>query len=72
MWAQRGQRTATGPTLVAAGPTGTEASPDEGEDWHPLGTDGFNAVGFAGPHAGWAVGDDGAIARFLAEGPGLP
>ena len=29
-----------------------------------LGTTGFHAVGFAGPSAGWAVGDDGLVARF--------
>ncbi|QDV36934.1 WD40/YVTN/BNR-like repeat-containing protein [Tautonia plasticadhaerens] len=55
-----------GPTLVAVGPTGTDWSNDGGETWAKLGDEGFHAVGFAGPRAGWAVGEDGRIARFDA------
>jgi photosystem II stability/assembly factor-like uncharacterized protein len=51
-------------TLVAVGPTGSDVSLDGGESWKPLGTTGFHAVGFAGPSAGWAVGEDGIVARF--------
>jgi hypothetical protein len=54
---------------VAVGPTGTGYSIDGGESWHRLGTTGFNAVGFAKPGAGWAVGD-GVIARFEGRLPG--
>jgi photosystem II stability/assembly factor-like uncharacterized protein len=53
-----------GRTLLAVGPTGTDISADGGEDWHRLGTTGFHAVGFANSPAGWAVGEDGAVARF--------
>ncbi len=52
-----------GRKLVAVGPTGTDTSIDGGESWQRLGATGFNAVGFAGPGAGWAAGD-GLIARF--------
>jgi photosystem II stability/assembly factor-like uncharacterized protein len=51
------------PSLVAVGPTGSDYSTDDGETWLPLGKLGFHAVGFAGPDAGWAVGEDGVIAR---------
>jgi photosystem II stability/assembly factor-like uncharacterized protein len=54
----------SGPALVAVGPTGTDISVDGGESWQRLGTVGFDAVGFARPDAGWAVGEDGRIARF--------
>jgi photosystem II stability/assembly factor-like uncharacterized protein len=60
-----------GPILVAVGPTGTELSLDGGENWRWLGMMGFDAVGFVGPEAGWAVGEGGRIARFsgvLPEG----
>jgi photosystem II stability/assembly factor-like uncharacterized protein len=53
-----------GRTLVAVGPTGSDVSVDGGENWRPSGTSGFHAVGFAGPTAGWAVGDDGLVAKF--------
>jgi photosystem II stability/assembly factor-like uncharacterized protein len=52
-----------GRELMAVGPTGTDYSIDGGQSWHRLGTTGFNAVGFAGPGAGWAAGD-GLIAGF--------
>ena len=53
-----------GRTLVAVGPTGSDVSVDGGESWRAMGTTGFNSVGFAGPAAGWAVGEDGLVARF--------
>ncbi|QDV35660.1 WD40/YVTN/BNR-like repeat-containing protein [Tautonia plasticadhaerens] len=52
-------------TLIAVGPTGSDLSGDGGESWRPLGDQGFHAVGFAGADAGWAVGEDGVIAKFL-------
>jgi photosystem II stability/assembly factor-like uncharacterized protein len=55
---------ARGPRLVAVGPSGSETSTDDGASWRPLGRLGFHAVGFAGPTAGWAVGEDGLIARW--------
>jgi len=52
-------------TLVAVGPTGTDLSSDDGKTWRSLGKLGFHAVGFAGQTgAGWAVGEDGLIAKF--------
>jgi photosystem II stability/assembly factor-like uncharacterized protein len=54
------------PTLLAVGPTGAEISTDDGDSWQPLGSVGFHAVDFAGPDAGWAVGESGRIGRFTA------
>jgi photosystem II stability/assembly factor-like uncharacterized protein len=53
-----------GRTLVAVGPSGSDISVDGGEDWSPLGTTGFHAVGFASPTTGWAVGENGLVAKF--------
>ena len=50
--------------LIAVGPSGSDASNDGGRTWQPLGTTGFHAVGFTGPDAGWAVGEDGRVAKF--------
>ena len=55
-----------GRILIAVGPTGSDLSADGGETWRPLGTTGFHAVGFASASAGWAVGEDGSVARFEA------
>jgi photosystem II stability/assembly factor-like uncharacterized protein len=53
------------PLLVAVGPTGSDLSTDGGESWLPLGKMGFHSVGFSEPvDGGWAVGEDGMIARF--------
>jgi photosystem II stability/assembly factor-like uncharacterized protein len=56
------------PTLIAVGPTGSDYSLDDGATWSPLGNTGFHAVGFA-EHAGFAVGDNGLIARFEGRLP---
>jgi hypothetical protein len=37
---------------------------DGGENWKPVGATGFHAVGFAGQTSGWAVGEDGTIAKY--------
>ena len=55
------------PALVAVGPTGSDLSTDDGETWRSLGSMGFHAVAFAGPRSGWAVGEDGMIARFTGN-----
>lgn len=55
------------PTLVAVGPSGADVSTDDGETWKPLQGPGFHAVDFAGPGAGWAVGEGGRIARYQGE-----
>jgi photosystem II stability/assembly factor-like uncharacterized protein len=53
------------PTLVAAGPTGSDVSTDGGLSWKPLGTLGFHAVNSAQPvDGGWGVGDLGRVAHF--------
>lgn len=49
--------------LIAVGPSGSDISHDEGRSWKPHGNIGFHAVGFASPRVGWAVGDEGRIAR---------
>jgi photosystem II stability/assembly factor-like uncharacterized protein len=52
------------PTLVAAGPSGSELSTDGGRTWAPLSTKGFHAVA-ADPSGGlWAVGEEGRAARL--------
>jgi photosystem II stability/assembly factor-like uncharacterized protein len=53
------------PALVAVGPTGSDYSIDLGKKWMSLDKTGYHSVSFAGPaDAGWAVGEDGLIARF--------
>ncbi len=53
--------------LVTVGPSGSDLSNDGGKSWKPLGPLGFHAVNFAGPDAGWAVGEEGRIARFQIQ-----
>jgi photosystem II stability/assembly factor-like uncharacterized protein len=55
-----------GRILIAVGPTGSDLSADGGETWRRLGKTGFHAVGFASASAGWAVGENGSVARFEA------
>jgi hypothetical protein len=58
------------PTWIAVGPSGSDCSLDGGESWAALGTTGFQTVGFAGSlDVGWAVGDEGRIARFAGRLP---
>jgi photosystem II stability/assembly factor-like uncharacterized protein len=54
--------------LVAVGTGGSDYSLDGGKTWQALDTEDYNAVSFAGPPAGWAVGPKGRIAHFK----GLP
>ena len=40
-------------------------TPDEGQTWYRLsGASGYWAVGFANPHAGWFVGNNGQILKI--------
>jgi photosystem II stability/assembly factor-like uncharacterized protein len=56
------------PALLAVGPTGSNLSRDDGKHWSSLGTEGFHALSLAGhENAGWAVGDDGRIARLTGR-----
>jgi photosystem II stability/assembly factor-like uncharacterized protein len=51
-------------TVVAAGPKGLDVSHDDGASWTSVNSLAYWAVGFAGPHAGWAVGPGGRITRI--------
>jgi photosystem II stability/assembly factor-like uncharacterized protein len=53
-----------GPMLVAAGPSGSDYSTDNGASWTSLASKGFHAVSFARTGDGWAVGEGGRIAKF--------
>lgn len=54
-----------GRVVIAVGTSGSDRSTDGGLTWAPLDTLGFNAVSFASPAAGWAVGAGGRIARYV-------
>ncbi|HEV2964319.1 MAG TPA: hypothetical protein VG649_21005 [Candidatus Angelobacter sp.] len=56
------------PILISVGTSGSDYSTDVGRTWLPLDAEDYNAVSFAGPLAGWAVGPKGRIASFT----GLP
>jgi photosystem II stability/assembly factor-like uncharacterized protein len=59
-----------GSVLIACGPTGCDWSPDAGHHWHPLGNVGFHAMAFsADGSAGFAVGADGRLARWVRRTP---
>jgi photosystem II stability/assembly factor-like uncharacterized protein len=51
-------------SLVAVGLAGTARSADGGESWAMIDATPYNAVAFASPDAGWAVGPRGRIARW--------
>ena len=53
--------------LVAVGPSGSDYSLDNGRSWVSLGSMGFHAFGFAGADAGWAVGENGRIAKLSLQ-----
>lgn len=52
--------------LLCCGPDGCDFSTDGGRRWQALAGDGYHAMDFAGT-AGWAVGADGRIARWLVS-----
>jgi photosystem II stability/assembly factor-like uncharacterized protein len=52
--------------LVTVGPSGSDYSLEGGASWTLIGGAGFHAVSFARSGAGWAVGEDGRIARLRA------
>lgn len=50
--------------LIAVGPSGSDVSTNGGATWSPIGDTGYHAFGFTRKgRTGWAVGDDGRIAR---------
>ncbi|MCH8808155.1 MAG: hypothetical protein IH986_18985 [Planctomycetes bacterium] len=53
------------PTLVAVGPNGSDLSVDGGRAWQRIGSEGYHSVSFAPDGAGWAVGAEGRVARFV-------
>lgn len=55
---------ARGQRFVAVGGPGTMLTRDGGQSWTRVDSVAYNAVSFAGPTAGWAVGDGGRIARW--------
>jgi hypothetical protein len=61
-----------GRTFVAVGTSGSDFSVDGGETWVSIDTTGFNTVAFArdvGGLAGWAVGPEGRVAKWVGELP---
>lgn len=56
----------TGRVAVLVGPTGSEASYDQGRTWQPLSGGGaFHTVDCAGDHVCWAAGEAGAVAYLV-------
>ena len=58
------------PMLIAVGPSGSDYSTDGGASWKSFGAEGFHTVSFA--HAsgtGWAAGEQGRIAKYVASLP---
>ena len=53
--------------LVAVGLAGEAVSHDAGATWRKTGETPMNAVSFAAPDVGWAVGPKGAILRYAAK-----
>ncbi|MBK9317007.1 MAG: glycosyl hydrolase [Acidobacteria bacterium] len=54
--------------LVAVGPSGSDFSNNGGATWSPIGQTGFHAFSFSKTgQAGWAVGDDGRIAKYAGR-----
>jgi photosystem II stability/assembly factor-like uncharacterized protein len=56
---------------IAAGPSGSDISLDDGRNWRQFDTASYNALSFVSGQAGWAVGPNGAIAKF-SFAPGQP
>lgn len=63
----------SGQVVVAVGTSGTDYSLDGGRSWIPADTLALNAVVFARPDRGWAVGPRGRVVRWTGEfRTGLP
>jgi photosystem II stability/assembly factor-like uncharacterized protein len=50
---------------VAVGTSGSDVSGDAGTSWKPLDRERYNSVAFTATGAGWAVGPNGRIAKFV-------
>lgn len=54
--------------LITTGPSGTDYSTDKGVSWAKSEAGGFHALSFAkSTNTGWAVGENGRIARFVGS-----
>lgn len=54
--------------LVAVGPSGSDFSNNGGATWIPIGQTGFHAFSFSKKgQTGWAVGDNGRIAKYAGR-----
>jgi photosystem II stability/assembly factor-like uncharacterized protein len=54
-----------GRRLVAVGPSGSDYSTSGGKSWRTLGVEGFHSLSLApGSMTGWAVGENGRIAKY--------
>ncbi|HEY7337122.1 MAG TPA: hypothetical protein VH639_19675 [Bryobacteraceae bacterium] len=51
---------------IATGPSGSDVSVDAGKNWKKFDGGGYNAMSFAAG-TGWAVGPNGAVAKFRPE-----
>ena len=49
---------------ITVGTSGSDVSRDDGKTWRAFDTAAYNAVSFTADGAGWAVGPNGAIAKF--------
>src|SRR5262249_40567325 len=52
---------------IAVGTSGSDVSSDGGRTWKNFDSAPYNAMSFVLSYAGWAVGPNGAIARFKLE-----
>jgi hypothetical protein len=52
------------PIYIAVGASGADQAHNYGESWQALNQHNYNAISFAGPTAGWAVGPSGQIMRY--------
>jgi hypothetical protein len=61
----------SGSTRIAVGPTGTDVSVDDGENWRRLGATGLDPGAFAGPHMAGRWVRTGESPSLRASGPGV-
>ena len=54
---------------IAVGAAGSDISNDGGKTWKQFDSAPYNALSFSGGETGWAVGPNGAIAKFSSSPP---
>lgn len=52
---------------IAAGPSGSDVSNDDGKTWTVFDRGDYNAISFPSGSTGWAVGSQGRLAQFSAK-----